>query len=126
MKVTLLPENLKNQLTFVNHAISSRSDLPVLLHILLEAHEGSLTLKSTDLEIGIQVTLPAEVEEAGGVTVPAKTFTELIGSLAQEKVTLESKDGVLQVVSKKTKSSFQTIPQEDFPKLFEEKGEKIA
>lgn len=126
MKVTLLAENLKNQLSFVNHAISSRSDLPVLLHILLEVKVGTLTLKSTDLEIGIQVTLPAEVEEEGGVTVPAKTFTELISSLAQEKVTLETKDGSLQVLTKKTKSAFQTMPSEDFPKLFEEKGDKIA
>lgn len=126
MKVTLLAENLKTQLSFVNHAISSRSDLPILLHILLEAKEGTLTLKSTDLEIGIQVILPAEVEEEGGATVPAKTFTELISSLAQEKVTLETKNGSLEVKTKKTKSTFQTISQDDFPKLFEEKGEKIA
>lgn len=126
MKVTLLAENLKNQLSFVNHAISSRSDLPVLLHILIEATEGKVILKSTDLEIGIQVTLPAEVEEEGGVTVPAKTFTELISSLAQEKVTLETQEGSLRVVSKKTRSAFQTIPKEEFPKLFEEKGELAA
>lgn len=126
MKVILLAENLKTHLSFINHAVSSRSDLPILLHLFLEAKEGRLTLRSTDLEIGIQVSLQAEVEEEGAITLPAKTFTELISSLAQEKVTLETKEGSLLVKSKRTRSSFQTMEASDFPKLFEEKGEKIA
>lgn len=126
MKVTLLAENLQKKLTFVNHAISSRNDLPVLLNILLEAKNGMLTLSSTDLEIGIQVSIPAEVTVEGGTTVPAKTFSELLSSLPNEKITLLTQDGSLVVQSKKTKSSFQTIPQEDFPTLFEEKGQLLA
>lgn len=126
MKVTLLAENLQKRLSFVNHAISSRNDLPVLLNILIQAENGQVTLSSTDLEIGIHVTLPAEIEEEGGTTVPAKTFTELVQSLPNEKITLTTADTSLVVQSKKTKSSFQTISKEEFPKLFEEKGELLA
>lgn len=125
MKVFLLSENLQKKLPFVNHAVSLRSQLPILLNLLIEAKGGKIKISSTDLEIGIQVELPANVEEEGIITVPAKIFTELISSLPQEKVLLETKQGSLEVKTQKTKSSFQTIPGEEFPKLYQEKGEKI-
>lgn len=126
MKISVTSENLQKKLSFLNHAISSRNDLPVLLNILIEAKNGSVTLSSTDLEIGIHTSVQAEIHEEGGTTVPAKTFTELISSLPHETVTITTTDGSLTVESKKTKSSFQTLSKEDFPKLYEEKGELLA
>jgi DNA polymerase-3 subunit beta len=126
MKVTLLTGNLQKKLSFLNHAISSKNQLPVLLNILLEANEDSITLSSTDLEIGIEIKIPATIEEEGAITVPAKTFTELINSLSEESVTFHTTDNKLEVVTKKTNSVFQTINADEFPSLFEEKGEKIA
>lgn len=125
MKVNLLSENLQKKISFVNKAVSIRSQLPILLNLLLEAREGKLLISSTDLEIGIQVEIPANVEEEGGITVPAKIFSEVLNSLPKEKITLQTKEGVLELKTSKTKSSFQTIPKEEFPKLYEEKGEKI-
>lgn len=126
MKVTLLSENLQKKLSYLNHAISSRNDLPILLNILIETDGKGIRLSGTDLEIGIQTQIPAEVQEEGAITVPAKTFTELINSLPNERLTLATEGGVLHVESKKTKSSFQSIPATDFPKLYEEKGETLA
>jgi DNA polymerase-3 subunit beta len=126
MKVTLLTGNLQKKLSFLNHAISSKNQLPVLLNILIEANEDSITLSSTDLEIGIEIKIPANIEEEGAITVPAKTFTELINSLSEESVTFHTTDNKLEVVTKKTNSIFQTINADEFPSLFEEKGEKIA
>lgn len=126
MKVTLQAELLKNKLVFVNHAITTRNQLPILLNILLEAKDNKLILSSTDLEIGIQTSCPASVEEEGSITVPAKTFTELIGSLNTESITLEVQASQLVVTTKKTKSKFSTLPKEEFPKLYEEKGSLIA
>lgn len=126
MKVTLLSENLQKKLAYLNHAVSSRSDLPVLLNILIEAQKDGLRISSTDLEIGIQSHVPADVEEEGAITLPAKTFTELINSLSSEKISIASTDGSALVESKRTKSSFQTIASTDFPKLYDEKGETLA
>lgn len=126
MKVTVLAETLQKKLGYLNHAISSRSDLPILLNLLLEAQNGVLRISSTDLEIGIQSQISAEIEEEGAITVPAKTFTELINSLSNEKITLVMNENSLLVQSKKTKSAFQTIQATEFPKLFEEKGDVIA
>lgn len=126
MKVEILTVNLQKKLSFLNHAVSSKNQLPILLNILIETGKESIKICSTDLEIGIEMTIPAVVEEEGGTTVPAKLFTELISSLSEEKLTLQTEDASLLALTKKTKSTFQTISREDFPKLYEEKGEKIA
>ncbi len=126
MKFQITTDNLQKKLSFVNKAISSKNDLPILLNILLVAKNGTLTISSTDLEIGIQTTLPIDISEEGSITVPAKTFSELINSLSQETLTIETKEKSLLVTGKKSKSSFQTISADDFPKLFEEKGELLA
>lgn len=125
MKVSVLSDVLQKKLPLVIKAVSPRGQLPVLMNVLLEAKAGKLQVSSTDLEIGVQIELPANVEEEGGTTVPAKTFTELFLSLPQEKVTLILKENTLEVKTSKTKSTFQTIPKEEFPTLYEEKGEEI-
>lgn len=125
MKVTLLSENLQKKLTLANHAISPRNQLPILSSVLLETRDGKLFISSTDLEIGIITSLPAQIEEEGSVAVPAKLFLELVNSLPQDKMILQTQDGSLQISSKKTKTLLQTSPKEEFPTLFEEKGELL-
>lgn len=126
MIVKVLSEALQKKLPLVNHAISSKSQLPILLNLLLTTRNGKLVLSATDLEIGIQTEVLAEIEEEGGITVPARVFSELIATLPQETITLKTVEGNLHVIGKKSKSVFQTIAQDEFPKLFEEKGLHIA
>ncbi|HEX8932091.1 MAG TPA: DNA polymerase III subunit beta [Patescibacteria group bacterium] len=126
MKVTLLTSNLQKKLSFLNHAVSTKSQLPILLNVLLETVNGKLKVSTTDLEIGIETLIDCTIEEEGAVTIPSKTFTELINSIPDDTLTLQLKENTLEVVSKKTRSTFQTSSKEDFPKLYEEKGEKIA
>ncbi len=125
MKVHLLSEQLQKRLSFLNHAVSTKSQLPILLNFLLETKDNELTISATDLEIGIQTKLKAEGSENGGITVPAKLFSELIASLPTEKISLETKGELLIVSSKKTRSTFQTIAKDEFPSLYQELGEKI-
>ena len=126
MKVQVQTNNLSQKLSFINHAISAKSQLPVLQNFLLETMGDKLILKGTDLEIGIETYCQAEVLEQGGVTIPVKQFSELINSLPLENITIETKDNALHVISKKTKSVFQTISKDEFPKLYDEKGELVA
>lgn len=125
MKVSVLSDVLQKKLPLVTKAVSSRGQLPVLMNVLLEAKGGKLYISGTDLEIGVQIELSANVEEEGAITISAKTFSELILSLPQEKITFVLEGNTLTVRTPKTKSTFQTIPKEEFPALYEEKGEEI-
>lgn len=126
MKITLETTLLQKKLSFANHGISSRSQLAILLNFSLEAKGERLLISSTDLEIGIQVILPAVIEEEGIVTIPARSFSELVQSLSSKHVKIQTVGASVEVVSATTKSLFQTISADEFPKLFEEKGIKIA
>lgn len=126
IKAVVLLENLKNAVVFANHGISSRSTLPVLLNFLIEAKDGSLYVSSTDLEIGIKIKIPAKIEDEGQITVPAKTFVDLVSSLSVEKIELEEKGNTLELRGEKIKTSFPIISAAEFPKLYEEKGQKQA
>src|SRR5579859_445652 len=125
MKIIVLSDDLQKKLSFISHAISTRSQLPILLHVLLETKEGKLQLSATDLEIGIETTIPATIEEEGGITVPAKLFLELVNSLPSDKVVLQTKETTLELSCRRVKSNLAGLSKEEFPTLFEEKGESV-
>jgi len=122
MKVVFLSTNLINKLSFLNHAVSQRGQLPILSNFLLEAKKGKFYLSATDLEIGIQTSISANIEEEGRVTTPAKNFSELITNLPEQKINLSLDNQNLKISTSKVKTNFQTTPADDFPKLYEEKG----
>ncbi len=124
MKISVSTDNLQKKLSLVNHAVTNKQ-LPILSHILLQAKKGQLYLAATDLEIGIEAIIPAEVEEEGETTVPARLFNELISNLPQETISLVSTGSALEVKSKKTKSTLQTMSKEEFPSLYEDKGQEV-
>jgi DNA polymerase-3 subunit beta len=126
MRVSFLCENVNKKLSFVNHAVSNRAQLPILLNFLFKAGGGKLTVSATDLEIGIEATLAANIEEEGSVTVPAKTFFEILSAINKGKVILYTKENNLHFETDKIKTTFQTIKADEFPKIYEEKGEKVG
>jgi len=125
MKITFLSGNLQGKISFLNHAVSTRGQLPILSNFLLQAKNGKLTISATDLEIGISASIPVNVETEGEVTIPAKNFTDLLTNMANQKITLSLEGETLNLTGEKVKASFQTMPAEDFPKLYEEKGDEI-
>jgi len=126
MKVSLLSENILEKILLVNHAVSSRSQLPILLNLLIKTEKKALSISGTDLEIGIKTEIPASVEEEGETTVPAKTFSELIGTIPTGKITLETTESSLTLIGKGLKTVFQTTRAEEFPRLYEDTGEEVA
>ena len=65
MKITFLSDNLQNKISFLNHAVSIRGQLPIFSNFLLEAKKGKLTISATDLEIGISSSIPVNIEKEG-------------------------------------------------------------
>lgn len=124
MVVSFLSDNIQKEISFLSHAISTRSTLPILSNFLLVAKNGELMISATDLEIGIQVKIPAKVEKEGITAVVAKNFSDLLISLENQKITIEATDSALSLRGEKIKATFQTMSAEDFPKLYDQKGEK--
>ncbi len=125
MTVQLLSENLQRKLGLVSHATSTRTQLPILSNFLITAKDGKLYISATDLEIGIEAQVQAKTEEEGAVTVPAKTFLELLGNIPPGKISLSTTKEGLELRGEKIRTLFQTISAEEFPRLYEEKGQEV-
>ncbi|GCE18326.1 DNA polymerase III subunit beta [Dictyobacter kobayashii] len=126
MKITCKQQDLSRGLSIVSHAVSSRSTLPILANILLSTDQGRLKLSATNLEIGINCLIDAEVLEDGSTTVPAKTFTDLVNSLRQGQVELtvaeESHD--VNVKSTGSNANIKGMDPSEFPLIPSAEGDE--
>ncbi|RIK29815.1 MAG: DNA polymerase III subunit beta [Chloroflexi bacterium] len=89
MRVSCFQENLAKGLSIVGRAVSTRSTMPVLGNILLEAKDNQLRLAATNREIGINCWIGAKVEDEGAITVPARLLSEFVNSLPPERIDME-------------------------------------
>lgn len=117
MKVSCLQENLAKGLSIVGRAVSTRSTLPVLANVLLETDNGRLKLSATNLEIVVTCWIGAKVEEDGAITVPARTFNDLVSQLPQERVelVLNERTQTLHVTCARSASNIKGIDAQEFP-----------
>ncbi|NBS45101.1 MAG: DNA polymerase III subunit beta, partial [Acetobacteraceae bacterium] len=65
MKVTIERAALLRALGHVHRVVERRTTIPILANVLIEARNGALTLKATDLDLEISEKAPAEVDQAG-------------------------------------------------------------
>jgi DNA polymerase-3 subunit beta len=117
MKVTILQENLAHGLSIVSHAVAARSTLPVLNNILVATSESGLQLSATDLEIGITCWIGAQIHAAGATTAPARTFSDLVGTLPKDRVemSLPVDTQTLNVRCGASKTHLKCLPASEYP-----------
>jgi DNA polymerase III subunit beta len=73
MKFTITREKLQEGLAAVAGSIPTRTTLPVLSNILIETEDGGVRLSGTDLDTAVSIRVPAEVQEPGAITAPARS-----------------------------------------------------
>ena len=117
MKVTVTAGSLGQGLHVVSRAVSSRTTLPILNNVLMQTSNQGLQLTATNLEIGIRQLIPAEVQEEGGITVPARLLTDFVSSHPNEPLSmaLDKKTQSLSLRSAKFDASIRGIDPADFP-----------
>lgn len=126
MKIVCTQENLNKALQAVGRIPKKDSTLPILNNVLIEAQSGNITLKATDLEIGIHITLRGKVEAEGSVTVPANLLSEYIATLPRQNVEITSKDESITLTCGSFSSTLLGMKHDDFPLIPKiEKGKHI-
>ncbi len=119
MKLTTKREDLVSKLSIVSRAVSTRAATQALSGVLLKAEEGRVTLAATDLDLGLETTLDASIEDAGAVLLPGRLFAEVARSLPDPSVEIELRAAEHDVEIRSGGSSFhlRVLPVEDFPNL---------
>src|SRR5674536_71583 len=97
MKLTCDRSALVDKLAILARGVSTRSALPVLSGIMLQAQEGRLDLYSTDMELSIKASLSTSVEHAGEIVVPARLFTDVVRNLPEEQVAISENQALFKL-----------------------------
>ena len=78
MKFTITREQFQEGLQAVTASIPTKTTLPVLSNVLLEATGDGLRLSGTDLDIAVTTTVPASMDQEGAITLPAKKLSDIV------------------------------------------------
>lgn len=89
MKFTASQADLSYGLQTVAKAVSTKNTLPILSGILVKTDGNRLLLTATDLEIGIECDIKAQVSAEGAVVLPARYLTEIVRKIPASMVDLE-------------------------------------
>ena len=126
MRAVCNTDLFSGKLALVSRGVSARSTIQLLGGILLEAEEEKVRLSSTDMEISIQTSSPARIEEGGRVVIPARIFNDVVRSLRGGEIMLEHdlSEGVVRLSARENEYRIRTYAAEDFPRLpqFDEAG----
>ena len=88
MKVICSKENLLNGINIVQKAVSTKTTLPILEGILLNA-EDKFKLTGNDLEIGIECYVEADIRSIGSIVINSKIFGDIVRRLPDSEVLIE-------------------------------------
>lgn len=120
MQIKIEKNSLLKGITTVLNAIPTRTTIPVLEGILIEAKEKKIILTTSDLDLGIEYVINenVEIKKEGAIVVPATTFTEIIRRMPELDININvDKDGILKLECKGSKYELSTMDAKEYPKL---------
>jgi DNA polymerase III subunit beta len=120
MRIECVQEKLKNAVSLAERISGKHTTLPVLSCLLLQANKNNtLQIKSTNLDLGVEISIPAKVEEEGVVAVPASTFSSFVNGIAdgEKGVRIELQQGNIKITTPKSSGVIKTLPHDDFPSI---------
>lgn len=127
MKIKVPQSTLLKSLELVSKVSTKHVTLPVLQCVLLEVTTEKVTIRVTNLEIAIEVSIDeAVVEEVGVVAIPAQTLLQTIQFITAKDIELAVVDDVVQVVAGKTATTIKSIPHDEFPTIAKVVGEEVS
>ena len=118
MKLECTKKDIEEAVDIVARIVSNNATLPVLRCVVFDVDKSQVTLRGTNLELGIEKTFPANVHTPGKVAVPAQILhSTLKTSPKQPKVALELVEGALVLTIGGAKTTIKTVSTDDFPNI---------
>ncbi|WP_208440768.1 DNA polymerase III subunit beta [Bartonella raoultii] len=119
MRITVDRSQFLKSLGRVHRVVERRNTVPILSNVLIDAEDGSVQLKATDLDLEVTESFSVNVEEAGAITVPAYLLYDIVRKLPDGSEIILSVDenqaSAMSVVSGRAHFQLQCLPKIDFP-----------
>lgn len=118
MKFKINQDHFSNGLQQVLNVVATRSTMPILSNVLIEASDGHISLTTTNLDLGIRCRIKAEVEESGGITLPVRKLATIVRELPQSDIFIETgNNNQAKITSGGSLFRIMGISIEEFPPL---------
>ncbi|MCF6139123.1 DNA polymerase III subunit beta [Pseudalkalibacillus berkeleyi] len=126
MKFIITREQLVNSVQDVMKAVSTRTTIPILTGIKIEAHEDGVTLTGSDSDISIERFVPAEeddhvnvtIEKPGSIVLQARFFSEIVKKLPDSKIEIEVYDRFsTHIRSGSSEFNLNGLDPQEYPRL---------
>lgn len=119
MKVELPTKKLHEMLDLANRFISKNSTLPILQNVYIKTEKDKLIIRATDMEKHIEMELPITTQSDGALTVDAKTLFDIVRSIDDPTIILESdaEKDTLNMTTSKDNFTINGIPANEYVAL---------
>lgn len=119
MKFQIDKDVFQEALNQVQHVVSTRTTLPILSNVLIEADELGLQLSTTDLDVTITKRIAANITETGATTLPVRRLASIVRELPTSEITFEETDDAATVRSGPSFFKMLGLPAGEFPAIGE-------
>ena len=118
MKIICPKNNLLKSVNISLKAVPSKTTMPILECILMDATTNQIKFTTNDMELGIETIVDGQIEEKGMVALDAKIFYEIIRRLPDSDVTIKTDNNyVATITCEKAKFTIPGKAGEDFAYL---------
>ena len=117
MKFNCNTKDISAAVGAASKVVNAHTTVPILSNVLLQADEGKIAVRATDLELTLEHAFPAQITEGGSVTVPAKLFASYLANLAPGTLELTGTPTRASVKCERSNYDFHALPAEEYPPL---------
>ena len=117
MKFTCSTKDIASAVGAASKVVNAHTTVPILSNVLLSSEPEKVRVRATDLELTLEHTFPAEVAEAGSVTVPAKLFSGYLANLPAGMLELSGTATRASVKVERSNYDFHALPPDEYPPL---------
>lgn len=118
MKIECIKEKLHIAVSKAEKVIGKNINLPVLSCLLFETKGNNLIIRSTNLDLGLEISIPVKVEEKGKIAVPSNIINGFLNNLNEDKnIILETTENILKIHTQISEVSIKTLSSDDFPTI---------
>lgn len=117
MKFAIAKQVLLDGLNQVVNVVASRPSMPILSNVLIEADNGELRMTATNMELTIVGKVPANIDRAGAITLPAKKLQSIIREMRDGEVSIDVVKTIATIKCNRAQFKLNGLDAEEFPSL---------
>ena len=118
MHITCNRELLQKYISHADKVTGKNLSLPILSSILLSTNKKTLIIRATNLEVGVEFQIAAEIKTEGSIAVPGSLLANILASIPDEElITLQALNGVCKITTKTKNLTIKGFLPDDYPTI---------